>query len=258
MSFWHDPRTEHYDPIYNPVTDQFNYPWFVDGGRPIEWVNRDVWMYRYRQRQLEGHRSATPSDESDAHNGAAVDDEDDDVASDGRLGDRSNVDDADGGIDADGIDVVGGIEPNGGADDGIDVSGGVDMDRGRFADAIDVDDLITQSEDSDDDRQDVPPPRQRRPRWRHGALDAGGIDTSIDADGGIETSVGTGIDAGGGIEPNDGAQEDGIDIGTGIDMGINVVDGGIETNGGAQDGGIDARGGIESRFADAIDVVDSS
>eukprot|EP00959_Pyramimonas_sp_CCMP1952_P113108 2364322-Pyramimonas_sp.AAC.1 len=336
MAFRHDPRSACFAPIVNPVTGVLNYPWFADGGRSIEWVVAEVWLHRHRQRQLEGCEVPTPFDESDAHVRAAVDD----VASDGRLGGRITVDDADGCVDADGIDVGGGIDTGigthvdgtdvdggvetgvgthvdgtdvdggietgvgaqdngidagagidpdtgvGAQDDGIDVSGGVDagvgacdgidagdsikMDRGRFADALDVDELIADSEDLDIDRQDVLPPRQRRPRWRLGVLtskavdtgndgvDAGGADASIDADGGVETSVGAGIDVGGGI-----AQDDGIDIGAGIHTGIVVVDGGIELNGGAQYGGIDARGGvgtdidaggIESRFADAIDV----
>ena len=58
---FYDLREEGYEPIWNPITNCWNYPWIDVQNNTVEWVNSTVWMYRYGRRHEAGGRMSEPS-----------------------------------------------------------------------------------------------------------------------------------------------------------------------------------------------------
>ena len=101
MSLWHDPRDERCEPIWNPVTQRLNYPWFTNGGADIEWLPADVWMYRHRNREQFGRSPyVSPSSSPEQHDDAGYDAEAADVDVTGSA-EQAASDDAAGSINPD-------------------------------------------------------------------------------------------------------------------------------------------------------------
>eukprot|EP00959_Pyramimonas_sp_CCMP1952_P415375 8703588-Pyramimonas_sp.AAC.1 len=88
MSLWDDPRAGRFLPIWNPVTQCLNYPWF--DGDNIDWLPAHLWLHRHNNRELFGRsryiKTPTPEqqDDDDVVHGTdgaeAADEEDVDMA----------------------------------------------------------------------------------------------------------------------------------------------------------------------------------
>ena len=69
VDLW-DECLHNYQPIWNPLLQEWQYPWFTrDSNNTVEWLTATVWMYRHNNRELfdrSPYRLPTPSDDGSA------------------------------------------------------------------------------------------------------------------------------------------------------------------------------------------------